>query len=243
MTDNSWIAVNNYQNRSIPGGWGGSTNINGHVYTFKGLSPGDAFVKLRNIYKKFNQNISDDDIKNELNALWCNKSPGRCNKAGKIAAASANIKTVRVGSGCAGCGGGVKTAKVVSADSKKLTSAKRAEIAARKPAKVLGPADWGPIIWRQLNLFGVAFNKQAFKSYVDWVVFLTDPNNELNSNAGCEMCHNHFKDYIHNNPIDTVDSASKCSKWVNEFHNSVNQRIGKRSYTINQMRQEYGVAT
>lgn len=233
MATTDWIRISNYKNRSIPGGWHVFVTINGMDYTVNSISPADSFAKLRKLYKSLGVEVSDDQIKDYLNDYWCSKAPDRCTGTPSQSRNSAIVSSTRVdGTGCTSCGQ-KKRVTVTSIDHSKVGINMR---------RILTPDFWGPIIWRQLNLFGVYFDKELFNKYMDWIHGWLDPENTLNHGSGCIHCFQEFKNYILANPYDKISNAKDCALWVNKFHNSVNARVGRKAMTIEGMRVEYGVA-
>ena len=230
--DKKWVKVYGHANRGIPGGWSVSVIIDGILRDVNAVSPEDAYSKLSRLYRKTGVQKSDEEIKDELNALWCSKAPDRCKGS---APTTATVRTVKQNvSGCKTCGGGIRQVNVVG-----IAANSNSKVAASSPfRKIFGPGDWGPIIWKTLHLFGVVFSRSAFMSYISYMKDLMNPDKSV---TGCAECFGHFIDYLHRNPVDSITTNGQCADWVFNFHNSVNTRIGKPGYTREQMREEYGV--
>ena len=109
--------------------------------------------------------------------------------------------------------------------------------------KVLSREDYGPTIWKQLNYFTVYFKRDLVLAYIKWVEEMLDPKNLDNFNAGCSICHGHFKELLYRHPIEQVKDKYDMARWVVTVHNEVNVRLGKRKFTYGQLVSEYGGPT
>lgn len=101
------------------------------------------------------------------------------------------------------------------------------------------PSRWtqffGPSTWRALHAITFTFPENPTdkdkQEYLDFV-------QALSKVLPCPQCRSHMMDYIKNNPID-VSSQLAFSKWGVDFHNAVNQRIGKPVIPYENVRKRY----
>lgn len=89
------------------------------------------------------------------------------------------------------------------------------------------PGEWGALGWGMLQMYLAqdVYEFTKFKSLVVELHAWLDP--ALNPSIGCPECYRHFSsavDSLHQNPLFTQAPARK---WLVDFHNSVNTRIGK----------------
>lgn len=97
-------------------------------------------------------------------------------------------------------------------------------------ADVLTRTRWGPWIWNFMALAAARFQSRFFFQLLDQVPILMT----------CPECRDHWRDIVKSNPPSSVRDAKSACVWVNQVHNSVNERIGKRPYSYEQMVAEYG---
>lgn len=90
------------------------------------------------------------------------------------------------------------------------------------------PHIFGPVQWYNIHTSAKnAINDDKKKFFIDLIYFIRD-------NMKCSKCHNHFSNYILNNPFDpfmhlTNDQGDQIGlfKWSWIFHNAVNSRLHK----------------
>jgi len=104
----------------------------------------------------------------------------------------------------------------------------------RKPVEQT-PSVWGSAAWKMLAMFGVEGSEpdtQGFWETVEIVRrFLNPSRNPL---TGCESCHNHFNEFIRNNPSDDVLTVKQIAKWVFEAHNAASANAGKKQMSYDE---------
>lgn len=89
----------------------------------------------------------------------------------------------------------------------------------------LNPATWGPSFWRVLHTVAFSYpeqptdaQKQAAESFF----------NSLTELLPCEKCRKHYTAFLRENPVAAHNSSgSELSEYIYDFHNRVNQRLGK----------------
>lgn len=89
------------------------------------------------------------------------------------------------------------------------------------------PPSWGSDLWKCLHIIAYTYPENP-------PLIRQDSMNELLSgvsmNLPCPGCSIHAVEYITSNPPN-VKSREGLKKWMCDFHNSVNVRLGKRSLT------------
>jgi len=112
-----------------------------------------------------------------------------------------------------------------------------AETAAGSERKKLTPVDYGPWVWRWLNTFGIVFEKERFLSAVEQAAALLDPRQ---SDAGCVVCHEHFREARKAWPPEQVGSRTEAAVWVWTVHNLANAHSQHRQFTFSEIARVYG---
>lgn len=96
---------------------------------------------------------------------------------------------------------------------------------------------WGPALWRFLHASSFAFPDVPS-------AIRRRQMHEFLSNVGsvlpCKTCRDHYNEYVaeHLN-WEVTASRGVLAEWVVELHNSVNQRVGKRRWTVEEVRTHY----
>lgn len=92
------------------------------------------------------------------------------------------------------------------------------------------PPLFGPMIWDTMLLLAMSYpetpNDQYQKLMKD---FLTSLCHLL----PCPGCSNHAVEYLNTHPIN-LSSKQTVTQWVVDFHNAVNIRLGKATYTVDE---------
>lgn len=104
--------------------------------------------------------------------------------------------------------------------------------------KNIDPALWGPSFWKMLHTVAFAFPDNPTQEQCEAVKQLFYCLKEL---LPCNKCRGHYTDYLDQHPIeDACMSKESLSKYVYDFHQAVNERLGK-SYEqeLRQVEQEY----
>ena len=88
------------------------------------------------------------------------------------------------------------------------------------------PGIWGPRLWQVLHRIGYyskspvtdVLRKDASREF-DWLI------QHLETIVPCPECRQHIESYRKTNPIGS--SSEGVGKWIWEFHEAVNERLGK----------------
>lgn len=91
----------------------------------------------------------------------------------------------------------------------------------------------GPPIWTFLNTLAV----QWTPSLQDY--FLTTVN-VISAIMVCPICQHEWQIIVRQRNPDRISSRLEACKWINDVHNQVNARVGKRAYPYSRMVTEYG---
>lgn len=81
---------------------------------------------------------------------------------------------------------------------------------------------WGPSMWAWLHHTAAYYPTKPSaqqQKEVKRVLF------NLGSLIPCEQCREHYTQYLHTNPVDTLNRES-FSRWVDGLHNAVNKKRG-----------------
>ena len=94
---------------------------------------------------------------------------------------------------------------------------------------------WGPCAWGFLHAgaWGYPKNPSKDQQILAKIFYETLPNI-----LPCDACEGHCANYIRNNPPKT-ESRDTLTRWLHEFHNSVNERLGKSSMEWEEARRKY----
>ena len=105
--------------------------------------------------------------------------------------------------------------------------------------------EWGPITWNIFHTVAEKGGLQTDKLFQadegrTWPLFVKS----IGPMIPCPYCRDHFHEYIAANPflLPTDPSAWNVyiRTWFYNFHEAVNQRLGKPSFPFNQLRAAYG---
>ena len=99
----------------------------------------------------------------------------------------------------------------------------------------LDKKEWGPHVWEMLHVVTFSYPlKPTFeKQRHTWNFF-----NSLHAVLACQLCGIHCKEYIEKNPP-PVDSGEKLKRWGWNFHNSVNEKLGKKKVSWEECTKRY----
>lgn len=95
--------------------------------------------------------------------------------------------------------------------------------------------NWGPQLWNIMHLFSYNYDnnpdyitkQNAFNFFTSICLLLP-----------CDYCKNHCYSYIQDNPP-KVETKDELINWVLSFHNSVNRRSHKQTWTRQQLDSKY----
>jgi hypothetical protein len=101
--------------------------------------------------------------------------------------------------------------------------------------KKMNPSIWGPPMWISLHTITLNYPdnpsqcQQKMIREFFWNLQYVLP---------CEMCRNHYAEMIRTHPPDTKNKKSLVY-WLIDRHNQVNERLGKRIYTYEEVLKKY----
>lgn len=96
---------------------------------------------------------------------------------------------------------------------------------------------WGPAMWRFLHAASFAWGDAPDPDRKrDMIVFLRSIGTVL----PCATCRRHYQEYVQKHLTEEdVASRDSLSRWVWALHNNVNRRLGKREWSLEQLKQTY----
>ncbi len=97
----------------------------------------------------------------------------------------------------------------------------------------MDPSVWGPPLWRKMHM--KTFNYPENPTQTDKVNIIKYFNNIANV-LPCDKCKRHYVRELMINPVSGhVHSRKAVIKWLIDFHNKVNRRLGKRVLTYKEV--------
>jgi hypothetical protein len=98
-------------------------------------------------------------------------------------------------------------------------------------------SEWGPLFWYVIHTTALNypsnptdFHKTAYKNFFE----------SFANVLPCKKCREHYQTHISRYPISPfLDSNELLNKWIIDLHNMVNQSLGKRQYTYQEVYQIY----
>ncbi len=96
--------------------------------------------------------------------------------------------------------------------------------------------DWGPQFWETLHIisFNYPDNPGNAQKEATWNFF-----NALPFLLPCPVCCDHCSNFIKQNPP-LVYNKEYLTRWVSDFHNDVNRRLGKPEWSFEEVQKKYG---
>lgn len=100
-------AIKNWRNFPPAGGWSLTYTLQGQSWTFTG-SPKKIVEQIKNKQVVNGVYVSDTDIWNYANGVWCQRDPQRCQRELNRTPVYAPVRlaSVKRSGGCRSCGGG-----------------------------------------------------------------------------------------------------------------------------------------
>jgi hypothetical protein len=86
---------------------------------------------------------------------------------------------------------------------------------------------WGPLMWKELHEASIHKSLSGFMQFIG----------PFGNRIPCVECKKHFKKYLYDHPI---YQGVNTVKWGIDFHNSVNERLGKRVLSYSEAYSEIG---
>ena len=102
----------------------------------------------------------------------------------------------------------------------------------------INPLLWGPHSWKMMHYITMAYpddpsveDKENIKNFFS----------SLKNVLPCENCRVHFELNLKKHPLNNNVLSCKYNliNWLNDIHNEVNIRTGKKTYTYNELIKEY----
>lgn len=115
------------------------------------------------------------------------------------------------------------------------------------PALPITDADeWGPILWSILHGFAEKTSSAVSPLYSTeekktWVLLLKG----LGDIVPCDECREHYKNWLASHPVDgfttlgASDFRTAVRQWIYDLHESVNTRLGKSSFSFEDLSATY----
>ena len=101
----------------------------------------------------------------------------------------------------------------------------------------MDPIVWGPKLWFVIHTF--ALNYPDNPTYEDKRV-MEEFFNNLKWSIPCEKCRIHYRERLQRNPIiNYLDNKQSLFKFTIDLHNQVNQSLGKKIYSYDEVVQIY----
>ncbi len=100
---------------------------------------------------------------------------------------------------------------------------------------LLAPESWGPGAWKFLTAIAFAYPENPSKEEQEATYQFFSALQHL---LPCKKCKTHFKDNIDKIPLDT-SSKDSLTKWVVDFHNLVNESLGKSKVEFDKIAEQY----
>ena len=104
---------------------------------------------------------------------------------------------------------------------------------------MLSKSEWGPKLWEFLHACSFAFpdepspeQSQAFEKLLEALKVLLP----------CPMCREHYNDFLSNNPP-PASCGTDLQAWLVDFHNQVNERLGKPKLGLTEAKLKHATAT
>jgi hypothetical protein len=92
----------------------------------------------------------------------------------------------------------------------------------------LSPAIFGNVAWRWLHLIAMTHSQTPTEEEKINILRFMDYQMRV---LPCPACSYHATVYFRDHPLDTTSNATVVA-WVNDFHNNVNRRLGRREFTL-----------
>ena len=101
----------------------------------------------------------------------------------------------------------------------------------------MDPYIWGPPFWFSLHSVTFTYpfhpdeeDKARVKNFFHSLPYVLP----------CKICRVHYSEHLRDHPIEgSLDCRADLVKWLIDVHNTVNQMLGKRTYTLEEVLQIY----
>ncbi len=95
--------------------------------------------------------------------------------------------------------------------------------------------EWGPRLWTILHTFSYNYSITPTK---EEELNATNFFNSICLLLPCDYCKNHCSEFVKSNPPRT-ENKNKLINWVLLFHNTVNRRLHKKTWTREQLDEKF----
>lgn len=85
---------------------------------------------------------------------------------------------------------------------------------------------WGPKLWYMLHVNAINYNDYTISPYQKFMEY--KKLEIIFSNIPCQECSTHALAYYYKNPP-SLDNNESYQFWMFNFHNNVNNRLGKKT--------------
>ena len=110
-----------------------------------------------------------------------------------------------------------------------------------KPKNCMGMTidKWGPCAWNTLHAFAHR-SPLSFEGDEDeeWKTFLT----QFATSLPCPRCKEHFMSFLESHKTRRFRGRQDLVSFLNDAHNDVNTRLGKRTFTLEEHISAYSIA-
>ena len=100
----------------------------------------------------------------------------------------------------------------------------------KKNRNMLTKSQWGPKLWQFLHACSFAFPESPTPDQTEAFRKLLEALRVL---LPCPLCRDHYNTFLEENPAPAT-CGSELQKWLVDFHNDVNTRIGKPPLSLDQ---------
>jgi hypothetical protein len=92
----------------------------------------------------------------------------------------------------------------------------------------MNPEVWGPCLWKFLHINSLNYpNNPTHMEQMYHLNFFISLGNII----PCDKCKYHYNEYINQIPPN-LTNRNNLIMWLHNFHNAVNKRLGKKTYTL-----------
>jgi hypothetical protein len=96
--------------------------------------------------------------------------------------------------------------------------------------------EWGNITWTLFHSIGESIKEDSFLVVKDTIIDLIKI---ICSNLPCPDCSEHAKILLQKSLINNMQSKLHLQEFLRQFHNKVNVRLNKETFTLEQVNEKY----
>ena len=93
-----------------------------------------------------------------------------------------------------------------------------------------GTSAWGPPLWDTIHFIALGYNGNHPEAYVSFY-------NSLSNTIPCKKCAAHYTQELEERPVEKY--MDDLFEWTVLMHNSVNKKLGKKTWTVKKAREHY----